>query len=235
MYQINISIDDISPHPRSSLKILAKLHHLITIFPNIKFTLFVPICYRRVRCEPNREYRKPYPIWEYPNFCKQLKNLDSKNFEVGYHGYLHGLGWESNNDEFKYITQQECQHKIDLMEEGVQKADLQKIFKPIFRPPGWKMSPDSIKTFYKNDFEILALSSQDIITPVYKGEQNKHPFKKINYYNNCPPFIPLNTNNKEVNIVYHASEWDRNYLDDIKVDELILFLKKIEKKEFVFM
>ena len=44
---VNISIDDVSPHPRSSIKVLDRCHELISDYPDIKFTLFVPISYWR--------------------------------------------------------------------------------------------------------------------------------------------------------------------------------------------
>jgi hypothetical protein len=42
MYKVNISIDDISPHPQSSTKVLDRCFELINVFPEIKFSLFIP-------------------------------------------------------------------------------------------------------------------------------------------------------------------------------------------------
>ena len=78
------------------------------------------------------------------------------------------------------------------------------------------------------------LSKQQYALDVYKGEQNDFP--KVNYYNLNPPFIPLKVLDEEqLNIVYHACEWDKNYLDMKKVEELSNFLKIIDEKEFIFM
>jgi hypothetical protein len=38
-----------------------------------------------------------------------------------------------------------------------------------------------------------------------------------------------------VEIVYHACEWDKNYLSDTRVDELIDFLQEANDSQFCFM
>ena len=45
--KINISIDDVSPHQFSSTNVLDRCFELIQAFPDIKFTLFVPVAYWR--------------------------------------------------------------------------------------------------------------------------------------------------------------------------------------------
>jgi hypothetical protein len=45
--KINISIDDVSPHPLSSLAIVDKCQRIIDKIPDAKFTFFVPISYWR--------------------------------------------------------------------------------------------------------------------------------------------------------------------------------------------
>lgn len=232
MKKINISIDDISPHPRSSKKVLEQCEHLIKEFPNIKFTLFIPIAYWRTH--KNTATKKPLYLWEDKDLCDVLKNLNKNNYELGYHGYYHGIPGRSNNDEFQYLTEKEATQKINLMEEGLKKAGLYKKIKKIFRPPAWRMSPHAIKAFKNKNFEILALSKQQYALDIYKQEQNNFP--KVNYYNLNPPFIPLiELDEEQLNIVYHACEWDKNYLNSSKVKELSEFLKNINNKEFIFM
>ena len=46
-YNLNISIDDVSPHPLSSTKVLEQCYYLIEKFEDIKFTLFIPLAYWR--------------------------------------------------------------------------------------------------------------------------------------------------------------------------------------------
>jgi predicted deacetylase len=232
MKKINISIDDVSPHPRSSQKVLEQCEKLISEFPDIKFTLFIPIAYWRTFGDTAT--RKPFYLWEDKELCDVLKNLNDNNFELGYHGFFHGIPGKSNNDEFKTLTKEKAEVKINLMEKGLKKAGLYEKFKKIFRPPAWRISPDAIKAFKNKDFEILALSKQQYALDVYKGEQKNFP--KVNYYNLNPPFIPLTVLDEEqLNIVYHACEWDKNYLDMEKVEELSAFLKNIDNKEYIFM
>ena len=68
---INISIDDISPHPRSSLKILKQCYELIKIFPDIKFSLFLPMAYWRTK-KKGTESEMPYTISDDYNFCQEI-------------------------------------------------------------------------------------------------------------------------------------------------------------------
>ena len=79
-YKVNISIDDVSPHPQSSVKVLDRCFKLIEEFKDIKFTLFVPIAYWRTF--GSTASQRPYYIYEYPDFCECLKNLPKKNFEI---------------------------------------------------------------------------------------------------------------------------------------------------------
>ena len=69
--KVNISIDDVCPHPHSSIDVLDRCHELIDKFPAIKFTLFIPMCYTRKNSES-------YPISKYPDLCEAIKNFSSK-------------------------------------------------------------------------------------------------------------------------------------------------------------
>ena len=88
--KINISIDDISPHPKSSVAVLDRCYELIEEFSNIKFTLFIPIAYWRTM-KNSIATEKPLLITEYSSFCEELKELPENNFELAYHGYYHGI------------------------------------------------------------------------------------------------------------------------------------------------
>ena len=87
---VNISIDDVSPHPLSSTKVLNQCYELIKTFPEIKFTLFIPVAYWRtmkaIAASP-----APFYISEHPKFCEEIKSLPKENFEIAYHGYHHGI------------------------------------------------------------------------------------------------------------------------------------------------
>jgi len=232
MTKINISIDDISPHPLSSIKVINQCYKLISEFPNIKFSLFIPIAYWRTI--GNTSTKKPLYLHKYPEFCNSLKKLDSKNFELGYHGYYHGIPNVTNNDEFKQLTEKQTKEKIFLMEEEINKCNLKDNFKKIFRPPAWRLSDSAINVFQNNNFKLcLSKNPSPITNEVFYNKV----IKNANYANSFPPLIPLEKiqGMNEMNIVYHACEWDKNYLNMTKVNELSKFLKNIDNKEFVFM
>ena len=101
MYLVNVSIDDVSPHPQSSTKVLERCRELINVYPDIKFTLFIPAAYWRTKSQITE---KPLYLNEFPDFCKEISDLDQNNFEIGYHGFYHGIPNVSNNDEFRYAS-----------------------------------------------------------------------------------------------------------------------------------
>jgi hypothetical protein len=219
---INVSIDDVSPHPLSSTKVLKRCFELITVFPEIKFSLFVPIAYWRT-IKPQTATRQPLFLNKFPEFCKIIKDLPDKNFEICYHGFYHGIPFRSDNDEFQNLSYNEAIEKINLMESVIKDAGLYNKFKKIFRPPAWRMSSHSIKAFRDRNFEILALSPNDYATKTYDREHLK--VNDIVFYNCNPPFIPLSLYEK-TEIVYHACEWDKNYLDISKTNDLKNFINK---------
>jgi len=230
-YKVNISIDDISPHPKSSVSVFKRCIELIREFPKIKFTIFIPVAYwRTVPDSGHTATTKPLNILEYPEFCSILKKIPKENFEIGYHGYYHGIPSKSNNDEFQYLSKKQAIEKFNLMFSTVEKAGLKDIFKPIFRPPAWRMSPEAIEAAKEVGIEILTLSSKDYAKETYKGAEETCD---VVYYNCNPPFDPLKLYEK-TEIVYHACEWDKNYLDKEKTKELSEFLKN-DNIEFCFM
>ena len=228
--KINISIDDISPHPKSSVAVLDRCYELIEEFPNIKFTLFIPIAYWRTM-KNSIATEKPLLISECSSFCEELRELPENNFELAYHGYYHGIPRKSDNDELRYLNYEEATLLYQKMFNEVTKTGLK--FKNILRPPAWRMSPEAIKAAKDVGFEILALSSEKYPDGSldYKGEDKK--FGNVVYYNVCPPFKPLKVHDK-IEVVYHACEWDKNYLCKQKTKELSEFIKNNDV-EFYFM
>jgi len=224
--KLNISIDDISPHPKSSIKVLDRCFELIEDFPDIKFTLFVPMAYTRLN-------EKSYFVSKYPEFCYFLKKLPKSNFEIGWHGYFHGIKGLSNNDEFKSIGYRDAIGVFNKMYEEADKANIRDLFKPILRPSAFRMSPGTILASKDRQIKVLALSSKPNIKPVYGGEDVNHG--RAIYYNINPPFDPLKLYNN-MEIVYHACEWDKSYLCKDKTNELKEFIQKhMDIIEFVFM
>ena len=171
MSKINISIDDISPHPKSSIKVLDRCYEILDEFPNAKFSLFVPLAYwRTIPSPPESVSNLPYALNQYPEFCKSLKDLPDYSFEICYHGFYHGILDVSNNDEFKSLSFKDAMLKFKLMKELAKLADLDKTFKNIFRPPAWRMSPESFDAAKASGIEILALSDKDYVTKDYKNK-----------------------------------------------------------------
>jgi predicted deacetylase len=228
--KINISIDDVSPHPKSSVAVLDRCHELIEEFPNIKFTLFIPIAYWRTM-KNSIATEKPLLITESSSFCEELKELPENNFELAYHGYYHGIPGRSDNDELRDLNYEEAVFLYKKMFDEVARTDLK--FKNILRPPAWRMSPEAIRAAKDVGFEILALSPEKYPDGSldYKGEDKK--FGNVVYYNACPPYKPLKVYDK-TEVVYHACEWDKNYLDEKKTKKLSEFIKNNDVK-FCFM
>lgn len=229
--KINISIDDVSPHPFSSIKVLDRCFEMIEIFPDIKFTLFVPIAYWRT-VKPGIATQRPLRLDLFPDFCNALKNLSKNNFEICYHGLFHGIPGKSDNDEFQFLNEEEAQEKFKLMFEIVDRAGLSETFKPVFRPPAWRMSPSAIKVSNDVGIKTLALSPKDYAKQVYSKADESFPH--VVYYNCNPPFDELKEypNNE---IVYHACEWDKNYLSKNLTHQLIDWLKYQENVDFKFI
>ena len=235
-YKVSISIDDVSPHPKSGVGVLDRCYELIDEFPKIKFTLFIPTCYTRLR-------DNSYPISDYPVFCETIKNLSPNNFQIGYHGYLHGILNRNNNDEFRHLGYNDAVKKFAQIQEERDKAGLGEVFQPIFRPPAWRMSPAAMKAASDCGIDVLALSPFDTSKKnaglynenhspqdSYRGAQKNYD---VVYYDCCPPFEPLKLLPK-TEIVYHACEWDKNYLNKEMTNELKEFLLDNNKIEFCF-
>ncbi len=230
-YRVNISIDDVSPHPKASVKVLDRCHELISKFPSIKISLFVPIAYWRTQ-RIGVQTKDPLVIHKFPDFCKTLKDLSPANFEVCYHGYYHGIPWKNDNNEFLDITKEDASKRWISMQDRVQRANLEDVFKPIFRPPAWRMGPDAWDALSEGGVELFAVSDIDYALESYQGKDKEY---RSNYSTIFPPFRPLEIK-ESCGIVYHACEWDRNYLDKKHTEDLSDFLTEHEQDiEFVFM
>ena len=229
MKYLNVSIDDVSPHPRASSKVLDRCFELIKIFPDIKFTLFVPSAYWRTISNTTDS---PLYLDRYPDFCEEMRNLNPDNFEIGFHGHLHGIPKVSNNDEVAYIKYNEAKNIFIKMLKTAHNSNLSNTFKPIFRPPGWRMSADAIRAGTDMGMEIFALGSFNYAIKSYQGQDKK---VKTVYETCTPPISPLKLTN-HTEIVYHSCEWLSNYLSKDQTTELSNFIKSSEKEiKFCFM
>jgi len=244
--RLNISIDDVSPHPNASDKVLDRCFELIKVFPKIKFTLFVPCAYWRTLGSPtpvkykwskegaliNQKTKEPLFLDRFPDFCDRIRNLNPEHFEIGFHGYLHGIPHVSNNDEVAAVNYEQARDVFLKMFKMINSTALKNVFKPIFRPPGWRMSPDAIKAASDIGMEIFALGSFDYAINSYQNQD-----KKVQtVYETCsPPISHLKLTNR-TEIVYHSCEWLDNYLSPKYTNELSTFIKKNrEQIKFCFM
>lgn len=230
--KLNISIDDVSPHPLSSIKVLDRCFDLIEEFPEIKFSLFIPISYWRT-IKSGTTTTTSLPLHLYPEFCEYIKKLPKTNFEICYHGLFHGIPNHSDNDEFQNLEYEQAIEKFTEMFRIVSEANLTEIFQPIFRPPAWRMSAASIRAAKDLGIKILALSPKDYAKNIYAGAEIA--FDKVIYYNCNPPFDRLEAFSPYTEIVYHACEWDSNYLNEEKTEQLKVFINSQSNIEFCFM
>jgi len=215
--KINISIDDISPHPRSNTEVLDRCFEILKEFPETKFTLFIPTRY-------NRHGEKAYPIGDYPDFCKTIKALPTKSFELGWHGHYHGILGEGSNSEFIRLDYTEAETHFKAMFEEAKRAGLYELFKPIFRPPAFKLSPKSFKAALDLGITTLSLSPKAYAQESHGGA-HKEFAGNIVYYNCNPPFDDLKLY-AEVIVMYHACQWDKSYLNKEKTQELMAFMRE---------
>ena len=160
--------------------------------------------------------------------------MNTDNFEIAYHGYHHGLPGRSDNDEMRWLSFDEMKKLLSVMKSTVKSAGCEGVFKNILRPPAWRMSPEAVEAC-KGEMDILALSPDkyDDGSLDYGGKDKE--FGNVVYFNVCPPFKPLKLY-PVTEIVYHACEWDKNYLGDQLTQELITFLQQNKENiKFCFM
>ena len=221
MRRVNISIDDVSPHPRSSIKVIDNCVRILKRVPSAKFTLFVPTAYwRTIPSPPESMCVRPLSLVDHPVFCKQLSLLPESIFEIGFHGHHHGIPGSSNNDELKSVNFNEAKTVYEKMFAATHEAGLISKFKMILRPPAWRLSPDAFDAA-RGVFDILALNPDPMYFDVYGGKQHEDFWKqRIVYQDAAPPIVSLPSEWDSLEIVTHACEWDKNYLSEELADRI---------------
>lgn len=230
--RINISIDDVSPHPNSGIdNLLPRFRRIIEAYPNVKFSLFVPTGYMRTRSNICSELK----LSDHEDFCRRLSSLWPANFELCYHGHYHSIPSIpfSNNDEFQHLSYDDATERLIQSCSTIQHANAKfetfLSFSPVFRPPAWRINSEAIRALYESGIKVFALAKENYTIPIY-GDLSKYNV----VWRTCdPPARPLVLEPKTC-IVYHACEWDKNYLSDELTDQLIAFLKNKEV-EYCFM
>ena len=216
--RLNISIDDICPHPDCRNDVLDNCLRLIDKYSDIKFSLFIPMSYMRLGEEK-------YNLKDYPKFCKTLADLPINNFEFCWHGYLHGIKDKSSNDEFRYLGYGEAHGKIKDMFAVSQSVGLKERFSPVFRPPAFWISEGSLRALEDDSIAVVALSP-------LRHHVNSYRFSSSSgliatYWTSLPPQYPLQTS-EDVSIVYHANSSSKNCFSGKLVEELTVFLNQYE-------
>lgn len=225
--RLNISVDDVSPHPNAGIdKLLPRFNRIIDKYPNVKFSLFVPTGYTRTRSNicPTLALR------DHERFCRTLSSLWPLHFELCYHGHYHSIpGTTSNNDEFQHLSYDDAQDRIiqscTEIRTANEKLQTHLDFSPVFRPPAWRINAEALRGLHDSGIRVFALAKEAYTIPIY-GDLSKYNV----VWRTCdPPARPLILEPRTC-IVYHACEWDKNYLSDELTDQLIEFLKDKQVK-----
>jgi len=217
--KINISIDDVSPHPKSSIRVIGQCEKILKRVPGAKFTIFVPTAYwRTIPSPPESLCEGPLRLSLFPDFCRALRDLPADAYEVGFHGHHHGIPGVTNNDELKTLSRDQAADVFSRMIREATEAGLADTFKMILRPPAWRLSPAAFDAAV-GIFDVLALHPGDEYLPVYRGRQfNDHWNKRVVFADAVPPLMEKPASWETLEVVFHACEWDRNYLSDQHVD-----------------
>ena len=221
MRRVNISIDDVTPHPRSSIAVVNQCRRILERVPSAKFTLFVPTAYWRTIPSPPESYcESPYFLHQHPDFCRQLAQLPEESFELGFHGHHHGIPGKSNNDELKDVDFETATEIYRKMFSVVDAAGLGERFKMMLRPPAWRLSPAAFDAA-RGVFDMLALNPDPMYRDVYRDKQfDDHWSSRVVFQDAAPPIVKFPDEWDSLEIVTHACEWDRNYLSVILADQI---------------
>jgi len=221
--KINISIDDISPHPATNTNCLQYCHKLIEDFPDIKFTLFIPTSYTRF-ADGDTDVTQ-YNLLKHPNFVKEIRALNEINFEIGLHGSEHGRENPiSNNDEFANSSYEEAYDIVGDALDTMYYSGLlnDNKFSHILRPSAYRMSAEAIRAARDMRIKALGLHSYYAYL-VYYGDEYKKK-NDIVWADAHPPTAPLLYKQDKLEIVYHALKKDINYFSEERMTELKNFL-----------
>ena len=94
------------------------------------------------------------------------------------------------------------------------------------------MGPRAWDALSEQGIELFAVSDIDYALESYQGKDKEY---RSNYSTVFPPFRELEIK-ESCGIVYHACEWDRNYLSEDHMVNLSDFLESHENNiDFVFM
>lgn len=214
---INISIDDISPHPKMGLDCLRNLDSLLNKFPNIKISLFVPTSICRYKFG-----EKKYCLLDYPKFVEEIKKLPN-NFEICYHGHFHGNKVKkSNNDEFRYLDATKTQELLNTSYKIFKETGIS--VKNVFRPPGFWMSQWAFEGCKNFGIKTLALNRDKRYRKCYNRQHKS--------FNNV---VWVGKNTDYIEMFFHAGKDQRNYIGKESVKIIMNTINNYKDIEFVFL
>jgi predicted deacetylase len=195
---------------------LGRCLNLLSILPNIKFTLFVPTAYTRIG-EPS------YNLTQYPAFVDELKSLPKSNFEIAFHGHFHGILNEYNRGEFTFLNYEDALKRMQLSKQAFKECGLE--VKPFFRPPGFSLSPGGFVAAQEIGIKILSLYPRSPYRDIYENKDSS--FDRVIYVDSHPRRPTKNWMGPPAetlcqgSVMYHACEWDTNYFSEQRKKELL--------------
>lgn len=237
--KFNLSLDDLSPHPRAGLNFesIGWCDKIIENFPELKINLFVPAAYTRLGDD------KAYYISQDKDWLEKLKKLSPDNYRINVHGMFHRriskAHGNSNNDEWQYLGYSSAEILRNHMAAEFVKAGLYKygapankmhpLFRPTFRPPGWKISRGAVQALQSpfsdgaNGVNCFAGSKE-----YYEKVKDVLRVKWVSY--NWDLTGPCKETG-DVVAYGHTSDWTNNYMNEERYKLLKDFLDN-EEVEF---
>jgi len=233
MHKFNLSLDDMSPHPKAGLNFesIKWCDKLITKYPELKINLFVPASYARLEEDL---VILPCNLADEPEWVAKVNPLPD-NYRINLHGwrhrrsvrdfYPHKKRSPSTNDEWQFLNFDDAMAIGELMIEQFKEAGLDYV--PTFRPPGWKISMEAVKALECLGVTCIAGS------PEY--------YKKLKGYLDTIKWVSYNWDltkpcdvKGDVVAYGHTSSWTNNYMDE-KRYKLIDQLLSSKKFDFRFI
>lgn len=217
MRKFNLSLDDMSPHPRAGLgfESIKWCNKLMDEHPGLKVNLFVPAAYCRLGEQPS--YLSQHPHW-----VLGVNKLRA-NYRIGCHGVFHrrvdGKHPDSNNDEFQFLNSKEALRLIIAMQSEFRKAQLG--YHRTFRPPGWKISRSAAQELVNVGYLIAGNEEYRKLTG--SSEEN---WVSCNWDLTGPCNVA-----GDIVAYGHTSDWTNNYMNEERYN---LIKELLGKESFDF-
>lgn len=229
MRKFNLSLDDMSPHPRAGLNFesIEWCDKLIEKYPFLCINLFVPTSYCRLG-----EGQNDYHISKYRDWVNKLDALPKLNYRINFHGVNHSRQYypsnqkryakypKSNNDEWQYLNYKDAQDLVTMMLQDFKAMGLSHV--KTFRPPGWKVSKDAVRALQDAKFGVIAGSPE-----YYKKVKDVLNIKWVSYNYDLVSKIPAG----DIVAYGHTSDWTNNYLNE---DKYNLICRILDSDNFSF-